>query len=146
MNCSSNPPQPAPKELPRLVNPCVSAPFSSFPFCNASLPLEDRISDAIGRMTLDDKVAALSTNWNAIDGLGLPSYDWWSEATHGVSYYRVDSKTPFSTNFAFPITTAMSFNRSLWRATGSQVGQDNSKSFASKKQRFVRLPMKRELL
>jgi beta-glucosidase-like glycosyl hydrolase len=94
------------------------------PFCDASLDVESRITDAISRMTLDDKIAALSTSWNPIAGLGLPSYDWWSEATHGVSYYRVDKKTPFSTNFAFPITTAMSFNRSLWKATASQIAHE----------------------
>ncbi len=83
VNCCANPPEPEPKELPRLVNPCISPQFAPLPFCNASLPLELRISDALSRMTIDDKVAALSTNWNAIEGLGLPAYDWWSEATHG---------------------------------------------------------------
>ena len=29
-----------------------------------------------------------------------------------------------STKFAFPITLGMSFNRSLWRATGNQIGRE----------------------
>jgi pre-mRNA-splicing factor SYF2/beta-D-xylosidase 4 len=28
------------------------------------------------------------------------------------------------TNFPFPITTAMSFNRSMWRAVGAQIGAE----------------------
>ena len=35
-----------------------------------------------------------------------------------------DHTTPYETNFAFPITTAMSFNRSLWKATGAQIGRE----------------------
>ena len=38
--------------------------------------------------------------------------------------FRADAKTPAATNFAFPITTAMSFNRSLWRATGRHIARE----------------------
>ena len=54
--------------------------------------------------------------------LGLSSYNWWSEATHGVE--SNGGRSFPTTNFAFPITTAMSFNRSLWRATGAQIGRE----------------------
>ena len=37
---------------------------------------------------------------------------------------RNDETTPYETNTAFPITTAMSFNRSLWKATGSLIGRE----------------------
>jgi len=29
-----------------------------------------------------------------------------------------------TTKFAFPITTGMSFNRTLWKATGAQIGRE----------------------
>lgn len=47
--------------------------------------------------------------------------NFWSEATHGVATGRFAGSTPSTTNFAFPITTSMSFNRSLWSTTGTQV-------------------------
>ena len=52
--------------------------------------------------------------------------NWWSEATHGISHVgNTPSKgTQYETNFAFPITTAMSFNRSMWWATGQQIGRE----------------------
>jgi hypothetical protein len=59
-----------------------------------------------------------------VQGLGLLKYNWWSEATHGISHNRNDDKTPYETNFAFPITTAMSFNRSLWKLTGARIGRE----------------------
>ena len=49
---------------------------------------------------------------------------WWSEATHGVASARQDQRTPYATNYAFPITTAMSFNRTLWSKTGEHIGRE----------------------
>jgi beta-glucosidase-like glycosyl hydrolase len=54
----------------------------------------------------------------AAPSLGLPPYNWWEEATHGVGTNHEN------TNVAFPITTAMSFNRSLWKATGALIGTE----------------------
>ena len=55
---------------------------------------------------------------------GLNEYNWWSEATHGLSHVNNSGATPGSTNFAFPITTAASFNRSLWSATGAAISTE----------------------
>ena len=49
----------------------------------------------------------------------MPAYNWWEEATHGVGAHGHET-----TNVAFPITTAMSFNRSLWKATGALIGTE----------------------
>ena len=57
----------------------------------------------------------------AAQSLGLPAYNWWEEATHGVTPL---GKSGDATNVAFPITTAMSFNRSLWKATGAMIGTE----------------------
>ena len=76
----------------------------------------------LGRMTMAEKIGALNTETPAIASLELDPYNWWSEATHGISHIRNDDSTPLESNFAFPITTAMSFNRSLWKATGEQIG------------------------
>merc|ERR1719215_38814 len=38
--------------------------------------------------------------------------------------------TPHDTNFAFPITTAMSFNRTLWKKTAQQIARE-SRAFAN---------------
>ena len=40
----------------------------------------------------------------------------------GISHVRNNDVTPAETNFALPVTTAGSFNRSLWTATGRQIG------------------------
>jgi hypothetical protein len=62
----------------------------------------------------------------ALPSVGLGPYNWWSEATHGISHVRDGPKstTPYETNFALPITTANSFNRSMWKATGRAIGTE----------------------
>lgn len=114
--------------FPPLNNPCSLAtpPFAAQPWCNATLPMAARIRDMIGRMTIDEKIGSLDTASPAIGSLGLNAYNWWSEATHGVSTNHVNAtgKTPTATNFAFPITTVASFNRTLWRATGAHIARE----------------------
>ena len=51
-----------------------------------------------------------------------------SKATHGVASgehgVRNTLNEPAQSNFPFPITTGMSFNRTLWKATGAQIGRE----------------------
>ncbi|HTX19990.1 MAG TPA: glycoside hydrolase family 3 C-terminal domain-containing protein [Bacteroidota bacterium] len=45
---------------------------------------KDRLSDLISLMTVDEKIAQLTNQTDSISRLGLPSYNYWSEALHGV--------------------------------------------------------------
>ena len=105
-----------------LYNPCVvpGSPQSSMPFCNYSLPIDVRAKDAVSRMTLAEKIANLDTGGAPIAALGLPGYNWWSEASSGVA----SGRNTQTTKFAFPITTGMSFNRTLWQVTGNTIGRE----------------------
>src|SRR5437764_12369338 len=46
---------------------------------------EDRAADLVSQMTLDEKVAQMQNAAPAIPRLGIPAYDWWNEALHGVA-------------------------------------------------------------
>ena len=75
----------------------------------------------VSRMDLKtEKIPNLDTSAPAIKSLGLPAYNWWEEASSGVS---VDAPRG-TTKFAYPITTGMSFNRTLWQLTGRQIGHE----------------------
>ena len=67
---------------------------------NASLPIEQRVKDLVSRMTLDEKVRQMQHTAPAIPRLGIPSYDWWSEALHGVG--RAGYATVFPKPLAWP--------------------------------------------
>ncbi|CAE8728305.1 unnamed protein product, partial [Polarella glacialis] len=103
-----------------MVNPCLSGQFASMPFCDVTLPLDARVADAVGRLTLSEKISALNTGGGPLPSLGMPPYNWWSEATAGVG----SSPDTQTTHFAYPITTGMSFNRTLWKVTGAQIGRE----------------------
>jgi len=76
-------------------------------------------------MTVAEKINCMGTDSAAVTSIGLSvGYNWWSEATHGVQTFRKDQKSPFTTNFPFPITTAMSFNRTLWWNTASHIAHE----------------------
>ena len=55
------------------------------PWLNASLPLEQRVDALVSRMTLAEKVSQMVNDAPAIPRLGIPPYDWWNEALHGVA-------------------------------------------------------------
>jgi beta-glucosidase len=53
-------------------------------YLDHSLPLDERVRDLLGRMTLDEKIGQMRHNASAIPRLGLPAYNFWNEALHGV--------------------------------------------------------------
>ncbi|EEE61783.1 hypothetical protein OsJ_16354 [Oryza sativa Japonica Group] len=76
----------------------------------------------------------------ALPRLGIPAYEWWSEALHGVSYVgpgtRFSTLVPGATSFPQPILTAASFNASLFRAIGESACNNTSQFFFSSKSPF----------
>jgi beta-glucosidase len=55
------------------------------PYLNPDLSPEKRAADLVSRMTLEEKVLQMQNSAPAIDRLGIPAYDWWNEALHGVA-------------------------------------------------------------
>jgi beta-glucosidase len=46
---------------------------------------ERRAADLVSRMTLEEKTGQMQNAAPAIPRLGIPAYDWWNEALHGVA-------------------------------------------------------------
>jgi|EP01043_Picozoa_sp_COSAG02_P002502 beta-D-xylosidase 4 len=112
---------------PYMRNPCLNGShWSQLPFCDTTLGLDERAADIVQRLSLTERITALGSQDAGFPSVGLLPYDWWSEATHGISHVRdgPNSSTPFESNFALPITTAAAFNRSLWAATGRAIGTE----------------------
>lgn len=59
-----------------------------------SLSFEERARDLVSRMTLDEKVTQMMHSSPAIPHLGIPSYNWWNEALHGVARAGVATMFP----------------------------------------------------
>ena len=71
----------------------------SLPYQNPNLTAEQRAEDLLGRLTIEEKVKLMMDSSPAIPRLGIPQFQWWNEALHGVG------RNGFAT--VFPITMAM---------------------------------------
>ena len=70
-----------------------------FPYQDPTLPAEQRADDLLGRLSLEEKVSLMMDSSPAIPRLGIPHFEWWNEALHGVG------RNGYST--VFPITMGM---------------------------------------
>ena len=55
-----------------------------YPYQNPKLPVEERVENLMSLLTPEEKIGLLMNKNISIDRLGIPSYNWWSEACHGV--------------------------------------------------------------
>ncbi len=71
----------------------------TLPYQDPKLTACQRADDLLGRLTLNEKCQLMMDSSPAIARLGIPRFEWWSEALHGIG------RNGFAT--VFPITTAM---------------------------------------
>jgi beta-glucosidase len=76
-------------------------------FRNTQLPLQVRVNDLLKQLTLQEKISLLGYNSKSVDRLGIPAYNWWNEALHGVA------RAGRATVFPQAIGMAATFNDAL---------------------------------
>ena len=77
-----------------------------YPWQNPQLPTADRVENLISMLTPEEKVGLMMNKSISVDRLGIPSYNWWSEACHGV-------RQGGYTVFPQPIGMAAAFSEKL---------------------------------
>ncbi|KAL0375973.1 UNVERIFIED_CONTAM: Beta-xylosidase/alpha-L-arabinofuranosidase 1 [Sesamum calycinum] len=102
--------------------------LKNFSFCDQSLDVKSRVADLVGRLTLQEKIGWLVNTAKGVSRLGIPDYQWWSEALHGVSYVgpgtKFSSLVPGATSFPQVLLTAATFNESLFQIIGKVVSTE----------------------
>ncbi|HVU35574.1 MAG TPA: glycoside hydrolase family 3 C-terminal domain-containing protein [Opitutaceae bacterium] len=63
-------------------------------YLDPTQPQAARIHDLISRMTLEEKASMMENTTPGVPRLGIPKYDWWSEALHGVANAGVATVFP----------------------------------------------------
>ena len=101
-----------------LPAPAQQKAASPTRFMNPALPLEQRIDDLIGRMTLEEKVSQMRDHAPPIPRLGIPKYDWWNEGLHGVAF------AGYATNFPQVIGMAATWDTDLVHSMGETVSTE----------------------
>ena len=90
----------------------------SLPYMNPNLPIDQRVDDLIGRMTLDEKASQMRDHAAAIPRLGVPKYDWWNEGLHGVAFAGT------ATNFPQVIGMASTWDTNLVHRMGQTISTE----------------------
>ena len=75
-----------------LLSACGPKITYKYPFNDPSLSMEERIDNLLSLLTPEEKIGLLMNKSISVDSLGIPSYNWWSEACHGV---RADGYTVY---------------------------------------------------
>ncbi len=88
-----------------------------------SQPLRARAADLIRRMSLAEKVSQLQNAAPAIPRLGLPAYNYWNEALHGVA------NNGFATVFPEPVGGAAAWDPELIHREGTIIGIEGRAKF-----------------
>jgi beta-glucosidase len=86
--------------------------------------LEARVRDLVSRMTVDEKAAQLMDSAPAIPRLGLPQYEYWSEALHGVAV------SGQATVFPQAIGLAATFDPELMLRVSTVIGDEARAKYA----------------
>ncbi len=95
-----------------------------FPWYNPEIAFEERLQLLIDEMTIEEKISQLTFDAAAIERLGVPEYNWWSEALHGVA------RNGRATVFPQPIGMGATFDRDLIHRVFTAVSDEGRAKFA----------------
>src|SRR5215470_5347542 len=87
-------------------------------YLDAKLPASVRAHDVVSRMTLEEKAAQLEDYATAIPRLGIPDYQTWSEALHGVA------ASGYATVFPQAIGMAATWDSTMVQKMGEVISHE----------------------
>jgi beta-glucosidase len=91
---------------------------AKMPYLDPSLPVAQRVDDLVARLTPDEKATLLTNQSRAVPRLGIPAYNWWNEALHGVA------RAGYATVFPEPVGLAATFDPDAIHAMGAAIGTE----------------------
>ena len=81
-------------------------------------PVDIRVKDLVSKLTLEEKVSLLGYQSKAVPRLGIPAYNWWNEALHGVA------RAGEATIFPQAIGMAATFNDRLLKQVATAISTE----------------------
>ena len=86
-----------------------------------------RAQELVAQMTLEEKVSQTLYNAPAIERLGIPAYNWWNEALHGVA------RAGTATVFPQAIGVAATFDEDLAGAMAEVIAEEGRAKYNAQK-------------
>ncbi|KAK4502317.1 hypothetical protein PRZ48_005742 [Zasmidium cellare] len=119
---------------------CLTNPFCSQKACDKSLSISARVAALLKSLTLEEKISNVVDAAAGASRIGLPPYEWWSEALHGVAgspgvTFNQPNGSAFSyaTSFPNPILMGAAFDDALIGQVASVIGKE-ARAFANYEQ------------
>ncbi|KEY73059.1 hypothetical protein S7711_06131 [Stachybotrys chartarum IBT 7711] len=117
--------QPYPYQFPDCANGVVA----SNKVCDRGLTPPERAAAIVEAMNITEKLANLVRSAQGASRIGLPRYNWWNEALHGVAYapgVNFPENPPFNaaTSFPMPVLLAAAFDDDLIEKVGNVIGTE----------------------
>ena len=106
----------------------------AYPYLDYRLSNEERVENLISLLTPEEKVGLMMNKSVSVDRLGIPSYNWWSEACHGV-------RQGGYTVFPQPIGMAAAFNAKMVRDVFSAVSDEARANWNRSDHNVFNVPM-----
>ena len=103
-------------------------------FKDNRFPVDKRVSALLAELTTEEKISLLGYNSPGVSRLGIPAYNWWNEALHGVA------RAGEATIFPQAIGMAATFNDSLIRRVSDVISTEARAKFNLGTQTGRRLP------
>ena len=118
-----------------IVGAASSRASDQLPYLDSHQPRDVRIRDLISRMSLEEKAAMMQNTTPGVPRLGIPRYNWWSEALHGVANAGV------ATVFPQAIGLAAMWDQPLQAEVGHVIGVEGRAKFNS----YIGTPLEGQL-
>ncbi|MDT0647970.1 glycoside hydrolase family 3 N-terminal domain-containing protein [Zunongwangia sp. F260] len=90
----------------------------SYAFRNTALDIDERVDDLINRLTLEEKAMQMMHDSPEIERLGIPKYNWWNEALHGIG------RSGIATVFPQAIGMGATFDEDLILEVASAISDE----------------------
>jgi beta-glucosidase len=98
--------------------PILASAQQNIIYKDSKQPLDARVKDLVTRLTLEEKISLLGYNSKAVPRLGIPAYNWWNEALHGVA------RAGEATVFPQAIGMAATFNDALLKQVSTAISTE----------------------
>ncbi|TAQ91464.1 hypothetical protein B7494_g236 [Chlorociboria aeruginascens] len=98
---------------------CVNGPLKNNRVCNMALDPNSRATALVSLFTLEEKIQNMGSTSPGVPRIGLPLYQWWNEALHGiasspgVTFANSGSDYSYATSFPQPILMGAAFDDDL---------------------------------
>ncbi|CZT04243.1 related to xylan 1,4-beta-xylosidase [Rhynchosporium agropyri] len=116
---------------------CVNGLLKTNKVCDHQASSRERVAALVAALTLEEKLGNIDTPSDGAPRIGLPPYNLWSEALHGVA---ISPSVVFSTNTSFtpassfpmPLLMASAFDDDLIEKIATAIGIE-ARAFANNK-------------